>query len=218
MRLLIVVALSWILLGGCGTAGGASRPAEPEEDSGDSTTASSSSEGGTTVGAAIAEADLKPVGDSGTSGNAVFKVVGNLGVEAELDVSGLPTENSNATYYAQIHEGSCSDERTSEEEQEEHGVSPALALVRLNRLLAKVPRLQAHGGHDHGIPEEPPGSIEQRISFSASADGTASVASLLESVEPKRLTSGGSEYVHLHAEGPEDAPELACGDLKAARE
>ena len=79
-----------------------------------------------------------------------------------------------------------------------------------------MPRLQAHGGHKHGIPEEPPGSIEQPVSFGASPDGTASVVSLLEGVAPERLTSGASEYIHLHGVGSEDAPELACGDLVVA--
>lgn len=58
-------------------------------------------------------------------------------------------------------------------------------------MLTKVPGLEAHVGHEHGIPEVPPGSIDQPISFSASADGSASVSSLLESVEAKRLTFGG---------------------------
>jgi hypothetical protein len=217
--LLAAVALSLAPLGCGGEAGSAPGNTERGGTSGAATT-STSAAGGTAVGEAIAEARLEPVGDSGTSGTAVFKEVGNLGVQAELDVSGLPTKNEGATYYAQVHEGSCSAGRTGEEHEEEHsaGVGPALALVRFDRLLAKAPGLQANGGHEHTLPEESPGSIEHPITFSASADGTASVASLLESVEPKRLTSGGPEYVHLHAVGSEDAPELACGDLKAARE
>ena len=86
----------------------------------------------------------------------------------------------------------------------------------LDRLVAKTPGLEAHGGHEHAIPEVPFGSIEQPISFGASADGTSSVTSLLEGVEAKRLTSGDPEYVHLHGVGSEDAPELACGDLVGA--
>ena len=119
-------------------------------------------------------------------------------------------------YYAQVHEGSCSDGRSDEgHDREKHGAVPGLvlALVRLDRLVAKAPGLQAHGGHEHGIPEAPSGSIEQPVSFGASADGTSSVTSLLENVEARRLTSGGPEYVHLHAVGSEDAPGLACGDL-----
>jgi hypothetical protein len=175
-----------------------------------------SAEGGVTVGKTIARAELEPVGDTGTSGTADFKEVGDLGVQVELDVSGLPTKDLSVAYYAQVHEGSCSDERRDEErEQEEHGagLGPALALVRLDRLVAKVPGLEAHGGHEHGIPEVPFGSIEQPITFGASADGTSSVTSLLEGVEAKRLTSGDSEYVHLHAVDSEDTPELACGNL-----
>ena len=118
-----------------------------------------------------------------------------------------------------MHEGSCSDERGGEgHEKEEHGAGPgsALAFVGLDRPAGKVPGLEAHGGHEHGIPEAPSGSLEQPVSFGASADGTSSVTSLLENVEARRLTSGGPEYVHLHAVGSEDAPELACGDLVGA--
>jgi integrase len=39
-----------------------------------------------------------------------------------------------------------------------------VALVRFDRLLAKVPRLQANGGHEHSTPEVPPGSIQQPVS------------------------------------------------------
>ena len=175
-------------------------------------------EGGVTVGEKIAQTELKSVGDSGTSATAVFKEVGKLGIQVELDVLGLPTKDPNAAYYAQIHEGSCSEERRSKEHEEEYGagLGPALALVRLDQLVAKTPGLEAHGGHEHGIPEVPFGSIEQPISFGASADGTSSVVSLLEGVEAKRLTSGDPEYVHLHGVGSEDAAELACGDLVGA--
>ena len=119
-------------------------------------------------------------------------------------------------YYAQVHEGSCSDGRSDEgHDREKHGAVPGLvlALVRLDRLVAKAPGLQAHGGHEHVIPEVPFGSIEQPVSFVASADGISSVTSLLKGVEAKRLTSGSSEYVHLHAVGSEETVELACGDL-----
>jgi hypothetical protein len=190
----------------------ASRPAR------DLTTRSgTSTESGVTVGEKIAQAELESVGDSGTRGTAVFKEAGNLGIQVELEVLGLPTKDPNATYYAQVHEGSCSDERKGEEHEEEYGgPGPASALIRLDQLVAKTRGLEAHGGHEHGIPEVPFGSIEQPISFGASADGTSSVTSLLEGVEAKRLTSGDPEYMHLHDVGSEDAPELACGDLVGA--
>ena len=143
----------------------------------------------------------------------------DLGVQVELDVSGLPTGAPEAAYYAQVHEGSCSDERGGEghaKEERGAGPGPALAFVGLDRPADKVPGLEAHGGHEHGIPEAPSGSLEQPVSFGASADGTSSVTSLLENVEARRLTSGGPEYVHLHAVGSKDAPELACGDLVGA--
>jgi len=180
------------------------------------TRSGTSTDGGVVVGEKIAQAELEPLGDSGTSGTAVFKKVGNLGTQVELDVSGLPTEDPNANYYAQVHEGSCSDERRGEGHEEEYGAGPGLALIRLDQLVAGTWGLQAHGGHEHGIPEVPFGSIEQPITFGASADGTSSVTSLLEGVEAKRLTSGDPEYVHLHGVGSEDATELACGDLVGA--
>jgi hypothetical protein len=55
------------------------------------------------------------------------------------------------------------------------------------------------------------------VSFGGSANGAASVSSLLEGVEPKKLTAGVPEYIHLHAVGSGGAPpeeELACGNLK----
>ena len=197
----------------------ADKAEEPKPAPEPTTQPSASSEAGVPVGKAIAEAELRPVGDSGTRGTVVFEEVGGLGVQVDLNVSGLPAKNSNAVYYAQVHEGSCSDERTGEEHEEEHNASSfglPLALVRLDHLLAKGPGLEAHGGREPGIPEVPFGSIEQPLSFGASADGTASVSSLLEGVEAKRLTSGGPEYIHLHAVDTEDAPEeLACADLKS---
>ena len=176
---------------------------------------SASADGGTSVGEKLAQAKLEPVSDSGTSGTAVFKEVGNLGVQAEIHVSGLPTKDPNATYFAQVHEGSCSHERRGEDHEEEHGAAPdsALALIRLGELVGNAPRLQAHGGHGHGVPEAPFGSIEQPIILGGSADSTSSVTSLLEGVKAERLTSGDPEYVHLHDASSEDAPDLACGDL-----
>ena len=228
---LLLVLLAFAILYGCGQASsfverqgkkaGAERAdkTEASKPTPDPTTQSNTNaEGGVTVGEKIAQAELKSVGDSGTSGTAVFKEVGNLGIQVELDILGLPTKDPNAAYYAQVHEGSCSDERRGEEHEEEYGAGPgpALSLIRLDQLVDKTPGLEAHGGHEHGIPEVPFGSIEKPISFSASADGTSSVTSLLEGVEAKRLTSGDPEYVHLHGVGSEDAPELACGDLVGA--
>jgi hypothetical protein len=224
--LLVLIAVA--ILCGCGQASSsvdtqenkrgmeqANKTEAPQPASESTTRPSASAEGGVTVGKAIAEAELSPVGNSGTTGTAVFKEVGSIGVQVDLHVSGLSTKISNAVYYAQVHEGSCSDQRTGEGQNAQGGGS-ALALVRLDRLLSKEPRLQAHGGHEHGIPEEPSGSIEQPVSFGISADGTASVSSLLEGVEANRLTSGKPEYIHLHAVGSEDASELACGDLVVA--
>ena len=228
---LLLVLVAFTVLYGCGQASssverqwkkaGAERADKTEASQPTSdlaTQSNTSAEGGVTVGEKIAQAELKSVGDSGTNGTAVFKEVGNLGIQVELDVLGLPTKDPNAAYYAQVHEGSCSDEWRGEEHEEEDGavLGPALALVRLDQLVAETPGLEAHGGHEHGIPEVPFGSIEQPISFGASAEGTSSVTSLLEGIEAKRLTSGEPEYVHLHGVGSDDAPELACGNLVGA--
>jgi hypothetical protein len=232
LRLLLALA-AFAVLYGCGQASSsvekqenkagverANKLEEALQPTPDLTTLpSASAEGGVTVvGEAIAEAELRPVSHSSTSGTAVFKEVGHLGIQVELDVSGLPTKNSGAAYYAQVHEGSCSDERRSEGHEEEHsvGLGSALVLVRFDRLVAKGSGAQAHGGHVHGSPEVPPDSIEQPIEFFASADRTASVSSLLEGVEPKRLMSGPPEYVHLHGVDSDDSPQLACGDVVGA--
>jgi hypothetical protein len=173
-------------------------------------------------GKEIAEANLGPVGGSDVHAKAVLSSIGKTGVEVDLDVRGLPTKDPNAVYYAQVHEGSCSAEgkRRKHEKAEQRIFSPgpSLTLVRFGSVLSKSTGLQAHGGHEDGVPEVPPGSIEQPVTIMASADGTASVISLLEAVEPKRLTSGRSEYIHLHAASGEDTPqeELACGDLVVA--
>ena len=184
--------VAFAVLYGCGQA---SSPVERQGkvERADKTGASQPSGGGT-VGKKIARAELKSVGDSGTSGTAVFKGVGNLGIQVELDVLGLPTKDPNADYYAQVHEGSCSDQRRDEEHEEEHGAGPdpALALLRLDQLVPTTPGVLAHGGHEHGIPEVPFGSIEQPISFSASADGTSSVTTLLEGVEARAVDLRGS--------------------------
>jgi hypothetical protein len=180
-------------------------------------------------GQGVAEAELKPVSDSGTHGTTLLKGVGSTDVQVELEVSGLPTKDPDAACYAQVHEGYCSDERSDEgHEQEEHssGAGPALALLRLEGLLAKGPilakatGLQAHGGEEPGIPEVPSGSIEQPLSFGASSpDGNAFVSSLLEGGGPKRLMSWGPKYIHLHRVAPKGTPEeLACGDLKVTRD
>ena len=173
------------------------------------------------MGGMVAEAELEPVGNFDTGGTAVFREVGSTDVQVELNVSGLPSSDPGATYFAQVHEGSCSDARTGEDrghedlEREEHGASAsALALLRLDRLMAKVPEY-AHGDEEHHIPKEPPGSIEQPVTFGVSAGGTTSVVSLLEWVAPKQLRAGSPKYMDLRSAESEDAPVMACGDLRS---
>jgi hypothetical protein len=220
---LLIALVAFAVLCGCGQASpsverqgkkigmeGADKTKASQPTSDLTTQPSTPAEHGVTVGEKIAQAKLKSVNDSGTSGTADFKEVGKLGVQVELDVSGLPTKHPDAAYYAQVHEGLCSDEGRDEEHEEEHGagLGPALALVGLDQLVAKARGLEAHSGHEHGIPEVPFGSIEQPITFGASAE--------LEGIEAKRLTSGDPEYVHLHGVGSDNTPELACGDLVEA--
>ena len=194
---------------------------------------------GTEVGEAFAEAELRPVGGSGVSGEAVFKEVGSLGVQVELEVSGLPASASEDTeepepYFAQVHGGSCSEVpkgRGHEHEEDRHthddhpgharqegGSDPALALIHLEWFL---PGVRAEEFADHAEYEDPPtdelpGNTDLPLVLVASSDGTGMVTSLLEGVEPERLTSGGPKYIDLRApshDAPELWPALACADL-----
>lgn len=221
--LLLGLALSLALPLGCGREGSpnGAKPVAAHGGEPEGVTSSSPSHGGTRVGGMVAEAELEPVSNFDTGGTAVFREVGSTDVQVELNVSGLPTSDPGATYFAQVHVGSCSDARTGEDhgheglEREEHGAAgPALALLRLDRLMAKVPEY-AHGDEEHHIPNEPPGSIEQPVSFGVSADGTTSVVSLLEWVAPKQLRSGSPKYMDLRSAESEDAPVMACGDLRS---
>ena len=199
-----MLALALVLLGACGSAEssvhGSRHEGEHEEPA-------ASSAGRVTVGAEVARAELQPVGGTSTRGSAVLREVGSTDVQVELSVRGLP-KDPKATYYAQAHEGSCLDKPSN---KENGAAGFALAFLRLDRLLAEGEE-QAHGGHERGIPDEPSGSIEQPVSFDASADGTASVTSLLTGVNPDRFASGGAKYVHVHASGSKEE-EIACGDL-----
>lgn len=183
-----------------------------------------SSAGGTPVGEAFAEAELRPVGDSGVSGAVVFKQVGSLGVQVELSASGLPDPGE--VYVAQVHRGSCSEVQkgADQEHEEDHGGEhlhggggPALALVRLERFLPGGREEYAHHTeYEEPAADELPGNIDSPLSMSASNDGTGAVTSLLEGVEPKQLSSGVPKYMDLRApnEGaPEKWPALACADL-----
>ena len=200
-----------LVLSGCTGFGDTSSGASESRETSRATTPS---DGGTTVGDVAAEIELKPVGDSGTSGTVIFRKVGTLGVQTELRVSGLPKAGS--VYYAQIHEGECKDLGAGgHEDKEEYGaVGPSLALVRFDELIVKAAEY-AHGGHDEDRPEdELPGNIDQPITIQGSADGTAAVVSLLEGVALERIFSGEPKYFDLHAANSEDAPTLACADLR----
>src|SRR5829696_10504671 len=148
--LMVLLAFAVLVPLGCGQASSPTdgqerragvkrgKPASQPQPAPEPTT---SSAGGTTVGEAFAEAELRPVGDSGVSGAVVFKRVGSLGVQVELSASGLPDPAE--PYFAQVHGGSCSEApKGSDQEHEDHhdghehgGGVPALALVRLDRLL-----------------------------------------------------------------------------------
>jgi hypothetical protein len=187
----------------------------------------SSSEGGGTVGEPIAQAELRPVDDSGVSGTAVFKEVSNLGVQVDLELSGLSAPEDYEEpkpYFAQVHEGSCavvprggSQEHGDDHPEHEHGAQgPSLALVRLGALLAKAGEHADHSEYHAPPADELPGNIDAPIGVVSSADGTAFTTTLLEGVEPDQLSSGSPKYMDLRDPShgaPEDWPALACADL-----
>jgi hypothetical protein len=196
------------------------------------TTPSANPAGGTPVGGAFARAELVPVGGSGVSGDVVFKEVGSLGVQVELEVSGLPAPGDPEEpepYFAQVHGGSCSEaprgggQEPEDEHGEdhhghdhEHGGGPSLALVRLDRFFGAAPEYADHPEYEDPPADGLPGNIDAPFSVGASADGTGSVSSLLEGAEPEDLTSGGPKYVDLRAPShgaPGDWPALACANL-----
>jgi hypothetical protein len=230
VRLLLGLSALAVLYG-CGQA---SSPAERQEQAAGVERAAAepapeptfSSAGGTAVGPVVAKVDLEPVGGSSTRGTAVFKKVGDLGVQVELAASGLPKRW--ADYFSQIHEGSCAGAQEQQEggdhrheqggkhDHEHSRVGPAVALIRLDTLLAKAPE-QAHGGHDPSAPaDELPGNIDYPIELSSGTDGTAFVTTLLEGVAPEEVITGEPKYIDLHPSGSEDSRTLACADLSEA--
>jgi hypothetical protein len=236
VRILLMVLAAFAVLYGCDQA---SPPAERQErDAGVEGPGSSSppasepaapSAGGTPVGGAFARAELRPIGDSGVSGEAVFKEVGSLGVQVDLSASGLPPGEP---YFAQAHEGDCSeaprgDGRGPEDdhhgddhhhgEEHEHGAGvTSLALVRLGWFLDAATEYADHGEFEPPPDDGLPGNADQPAELASSADGTAAVTTLLEGVAPGRITSGVPKYIDVRSpnEGPpEDWPALACADL-----
>jgi hypothetical protein len=188
-RLLLMVLAALVLVG-CGEADSAQGGVEKEE---------TSATNGLSRGEGVAAVKLKLVGDSGTSGTATFREISNLGVEAELEVKGLPKPG--ATYYAHVHEGGCADMPTEgaphEHEQDAHeheALALTLALVLPERLLAWSfgPNKCAHGGHDHGHEhkapaEDLPGNLEVPIPVSGSSAHTGSSTAMLRDVTLERL-------------------------------
>jgi hypothetical protein len=242
VRLLATITLSCILLAGCAETGD-NPSAKEREAGGASATASKSpagetTTGGTEVGEAFAEAELSPVGDSGVSGKVVFKEVGSVGVQVELDVSGLPAPEGGPEepkpYFAQVHEGSCSEapKGGGHEHEDDHGddhhghdhehggSGPSLALLDPGPLIAKVDEYADHAEYEAPPADALPGNIDAPLSVGASDDGTGSVTSLLEGVEPEQVTSGSPKYMDLRApshDAPaEDWPALACANLGEA--
>ena len=240
--LLLTMAFSCALLAGCtetGDKAGGNSSAKERGAGGASATNTGSpadepTTGGTKVGEAFAEAELRPVGDSGVSGEAVFKEVGSLGVQVELEVSGLPAsasedpEEPEQPYFAQVHGGSCSEapkggsheheeeDRHNHDDHPEHpehareegGGGPALALIHLEWFLpgGRAEEYADHAEYDDPPTDELPGNTDLPVTLVASSDGTGMVTSLLEGVEPEQLTSGGPKYIDLRSPS-HDAPE-----------
>src|SRR5215210_5457503 len=199
VRVLLLVLTAFTVLHGCGQA---SSPAERQErdvgveepeasssSASEPTTPPVDSDGGTTIGDAFAEAELRPVGDSAVSGNVAFKEVGSLGVQVELEVSGLPAPGDPEEpkpYFAQVHQGSCSevprgDDHHGDDHDHEHGGGgpTTLALVRLDRFLGATPEYADHPEYEDPPADKLRGNIDTPFSLGASADGTAAVTSLL---------------------------------------
>jgi hypothetical protein len=236
VRFILVVLAAFAVLCGCDRAGPPDgrqeRDAGVEEKGASSPPADSA--GVTPVGGAFARAELRPVGDSGVSGEAVFRGSGSLGVQVDLEVSGLPAPGDPEepeSYFAQVHGGSCSEAPRggSQEPEDDHGGGdhhghehehggggPSLALVRLERFFGAAPEY-AHDPEYSSPPADGlPSNVDAPLSLVASADGTAAVSSLLDGVEPDEITSGGPKYLDLRApnnEPAEDWPALACADL-----
>jgi hypothetical protein len=229
--LLLVLAAFTILLYACDQA---SSPAERQEgdvgvEEPEASSPPADSDVGTPVGDAFAEAELRPVGGSGVSGNVLFKEAGYRTVVVELEVSGLPAPGDREEpqpYFAQVHEGSCSEvPRGGEHEHgEDHGDdhehgggAPSLALVRLDRFWGPTPEYADHPAYASPPADDLPGNVDTPVSVVASADGTAWVTSLLDGVEPEQLSSGSPKYVDVRAPrhdlAPERWPALACADL-----
>jgi hypothetical protein len=232
-----------VLLAGCTETGDktSGNPSAKERVAGGASATNSGSPargrlaGGTEVGEAFAEAELRPVGDSGVSGEVVFKEVGSLGVQVELEISGLPApENPEEPepYFAQEHGGSCSEAPKGgdhEHEEDRHtddhpgharqdgGGGPALALIHLERFLPGGREEYAdHAEYEDPPADELPGNTDLPLLLVASANGTGMVTSLLEGVEPEQLTSGAPKYIDVRApshDAPEQWPVLACADL-----
>lgn len=240
VRILLMVLAAFTVLYGCGQASppaerlegdaGVEGPGAPSPPASEPTIPSANPGGGTTVGGAFAEADLSPVGRSGVSGDAVFKEVGSLGVQIEIEITGLPAPGNPEepeTYFAQVHEGSCSEaprgdgrehgENHGDDHHQHGGGGPSLALVRLDRFFGATPEYADHAEYEDPPADGLPGNVDRPLSLGASADGTAAVSSLLEGVEPEELTAGGPKYVDLRAPSDDLAPDawpaLACADL-----
>jgi hypothetical protein len=219
---LLVAFLLTLVLVGCGEKASGGKPGGAEAEG-------TSHAGGSTVSEGAEKAELEPAGDSDTSGIATFEEVGELGVEVDLEVEGLPEPGT--TYYAHIHEGGCADvpaahgDHEQHEEARTHGrVGVALALVRPERFLTwgSGPEY-AHGGHNHGHEHEAPpnedlpGNVGSPLPLGSSNTGTGSVTSVLRGVTLEQLWSRDPRYrLEVHPSGPEDAPVLACGTLGEA--
>jgi hypothetical protein len=132
------------LLTGCRAEGHApgqaSSQSEQRHVSG-TTSADATATAGTGVSPVVAEVELKPVGDSKVRGSFALRKVGDLGVQVELEVSGLPKQPAKSYYTQEVHQGRCSEAPAGEGEhihqQDPHhehdhgGVGPNVALFRL---------------------------------------------------------------------------------------
>lgn len=213
---LSAVAVSCILLAGCGQDG-SPRPATTNATGNASETTAQAPEATTRL--RTAEIELRPVANSSVSAKARFQEIPE-GLQFTLEVSELPEPNK--SYYSQVHGGSCSNVRGSGRPGGA-GTGPSLALVRLDRLLApeKGPEYADHPKFPPPPDDEFPGNIDAPVGIVASYDGTAFVTALLEGVAIEQLTSGAPKYLDVslpNSKNPEEWPILACADLSEGGE
>jgi len=195
---LVLPTLAVILsLAGCGSTGGGGASSEEEEETTPSSSAAASEgtsatteETTTSNNNVTATVRLASMNGSGTTGTATFTDVAQGVVRVELSVLGLP--DPNVTYLTHIHPGTCADEQSGEEGEQQGSDHD-----------------HEHSGHEAGTNEE----IEYPLPpITADLQGRGSTSAVLDGVTVQELFSGEPKYINVHAEGSGNPPAF-CGQL-----